>query len=333
MSHLGLTEDELNEEYIGERGEAFNQLILSLLRKGKLTKTLVDKVFDKSLFSQIFTHPSISEENYEYYEFLGDLVVNKSIGQYLSRRFPQLRCPQGVRVLTRLKINLVSKKVLAEFAESLNFWDFISATQEFRLTKKKPMLEDCFEAFMGALEQQIDEVCCKTDKAGRFTSGGGYKICYNIIQNVLDKYPICGGLPNKDGVQIGKLKYKELVDPKTRLKELFDLKRNELGKVKYQSVRNEQLCNTEVYADRKQIWSDEIKKWVSQSTISPSYNLRNLIRNHGNMPIPSEKIVLGHGTAALQADSQQAAALQALILLNRAGFSRPPPAHYAMFCD
>jgi len=164
MAHLGLTEQEMQEEYIGNRGDAFDQLILSLLRKGKLTKTLIGKVFDKNLFSQIFTHPSISEENYEYYEFLGDLVVNKSIGQYLTRRFPQLRCPQGVRVLTRLKINLVSKKVLAEFAESLGFWDYISATQEYRMTKKKPMLEDCFEAFMGALEQQIDEVCCKPDQ-------------------------------------------------------------------------------------------------------------------------------------------------------------------------
>jgi dsRNA-specific ribonuclease len=307
MAHLGLTEQEMQEEYIGDRGDAFDQLILSLLRKGKLTKTLIGKVFDKNLFSQIFTHPSISEDNYEYYEFLGDLVVNKSIGQYLTRRFPQLRCPQGVRVLTRLKINLVSKKVLAEFAESLGFWDYISATQEYRMTKKKPMLEDCFEAFMGALEQQIDEVCCKPDKAGRFTSGGGYKICYNIIQNVLDSYPICGGLPNEHGVQDGKLKYEELVDPKTRLKELFDKHRDTIGKVKYASTREEQLCHTEVYAD--------FSKMTTRSM----------------MPGMS-KLTLGHGTAALQADSQQAAAKEALIFLKNRGFSRLPPAHYAMFC-
>jgi len=44
------------------------------------------------------------------------------------------------------------------------------------------------------------------------------------------------------------------------------------------------------------------------------------------------KLTLGHGTAALQADSQQAAAKEALIFLKNRGFSRPPPAHYAMFC-
>ena len=63
-------------------------------------------IYDKDLFSQIFTHPSISEQNYEYYEFLGDLVVNKSIGQYLSRRFPQLRCPHTIAIYTILLASL-----------------------------------------------------------------------------------------------------------------------------------------------------------------------------------------------------------------------------------
>jgi len=298
---MGLSEDQLNEEYIGERGESFNQLILSLLRKGKLSKTMTDKIYDKNLFSQIFTHKSISEINYEFHEFLGDLVVNKSIGQYLSRRFPQLRCPEGVRVITRLKINLVSKKVLAEVAESLGFWDFISSTMEYRMTKKKPMMEDCFEAFMGLVEQQIDEKCCKHDKDGRVTSGGGYKICYNIIQNILDEYPICGALPGKDGIQKGLLNYYLLVDPKTRLKELFDSRKTELGKVKYHSERDEKLCHTNVFAEN----SDK------------NYN---------------KPFIIGSGTAALQSDSQQAAAAIALVFLKKKGISKPIPPFYAKFC-
>jgi hypothetical protein len=319
MTNLGLTEEELQEEYIGDRGSSFDSLILSLLKKGKLSRSKISQVYDKDLFSQIFTHPSISEQNYEYYEFLGDLVVNKSIGQYLSRRFPQLRCPQGVRVLTRLKINLVSKKVLAEFAESLGFCDFISATMEYRMTKKKPMLEDCFEAFMGAVEQQIDEKCASRDKKDRPTSGGGYRICYNIIQNILDTYPICGGLPDQNGIQQGRLVYSDLVDAKTRLKELFDFHRVDLGKVKYISERDGTLCHTHIiserYTKKDRTTGQHIQygiKLNSMAALSQPY---------------------GSGTAALQADSHQAAAANALVYFKRKGYTRDPPAHYAMFCD
>lgn len=306
MSHTGLTDVQLQEVYNGERGEAFDRLILSLLRKGKLSTAMTKKVYDKELFSQMFTHRSVNEQlNYEFHEFLGDLVVNKSIGQYLSRRFPQLRCPEGVRVITRLKINLVSKKVLAEVAESLGFWDFISATMEYRMTKKKPMMEDCFEAIMGMIEQQIDEKCCKLDKSGRVTSGGGYKVCYNIIQTILDTYPICGGLPGADGVQAGLLDYLLLVDPKTRLKELFDSRKTELGKVKYRSERDGRLCHTTVFAENGQ----------------SSRGMRF-----------SQPMQLGTGTAALQADSQQAAAKMGLTFLKKQGITKAMPPFYQKFC-
>lgn len=306
MSRTGLTDVQLQEVYNGERGEAFDQLILSLLRKGKLSKAMKKKVYDKELFSQMFTHRSVNEEiNYEFHEFLGDLVVNKSIGQYLSRRFPQLRCPAGVRVITRLKINLVSKKVLAEVADSLGFWDFITGTMEYRTTKKKSMLEDVFEAIMGMIEQQIDEKCCKPDKEGRVTSGGGYKVCYNIIQTILDTYPICGGLPGADGVQVGLLDYLLLVDPKTRLKELFDSRKTELGKVKYRSERDGRLCHTTVFAENGQ-------------------------SNRGMRF--SQPMRLGTGTAALQADSQQAAATMGLAFLKKQGITKAMPPFYQKFC-
>jgi len=305
MAHTGLTEEQLSEEYIGPRDESFDQLILSILGRGKLSKKLVDIVFDKELFSKVFTHKSIDEENnYEYYEFIGDLTINKIIGIYLTRRFPQLRCTAGVRVLTRLKINLVSKKVLAVWAESLGFWPFISATREFRETKKKPMMEDVLEAIMGLLEQQIDEKCCKPGKNGQFTSGGGFRICYNILKSVLDTFPICGGLPDEFGVQTKPLKYTELVDPKTRLKELFDKHRDALGKVKYTSERDGQLCHSEVYADMSQVQGARRSRW--------------------NM---------GRGTAALQADSRQAASEQALAFLKQRGYTRAIPDYYARFCE
>jgi hypothetical protein len=166
------------------------------------------------------------------------------------------------------------------------------------------MMEDVLEAIMGLLEQQIDEKCCKPDKSGQFTSGGGFRICYNILKSVLDTFPICGGLPNKEGVQTKPLKYADLVDPKTRLKELFDKHRDTLGKVKYSSDRDGQLCHSEVYADMSQVQGARRSRW--------------------NM---------GRGTAALQADSRQAASEQALAFLKQRGYTRAIPDYYARFCE
>ena len=151
MAHLGLSEDELSKVYQAERGTAFNRLILSLLSKGKLKKEHIKIIFDpansdsRGEFERVFTHKSADEENnYESNEFLGDLVLNHCIGKYLSKRFPQLDCAPGVRVITRLKINLVSKKYLSQFAENLGFWDYIKATMEYRMTKKKANIRRLF---------------------------------------------------------------------------------------------------------------------------------------------------------------------------------------------
>ena len=45
-------------------------------------------------------------ENYEPIEILGDSIVNCCIVWYLSRRFPQLNCQDGVKIIARLKIDM-----------------------------------------------------------------------------------------------------------------------------------------------------------------------------------------------------------------------------------
>ena len=329
MASYKTSDEALQKVYEGARDETFDKLILSLLKKGKLRSDLRDKIFSRETFSRVFTHPSANpEQNYEYHEFLGDLVVNKSIGQYLTRRFPQLRCREGVRVLTRLKINLVSKKILSEFAETCDFWPFISATMEYRTTKKKPMLEDCFEAVLGLIEELVDETCRTSDSRGRVVSGAGYMIGYNIIENILDSYPICGGYPDpQSGVQTGRLVYSELVDPKTRLKELFDFHRAEIGKVKYFSSREpisdgseNTLCHTSVCSLPPE---DEFGR-----TRRPPWGNGRKERIKGK-----NYHQLGKGIAALQADSQQAAAKQALTFFAQLGIKKEMPQYYAKFCD
>ena len=322
------SDDSQKELYEAARDGSFDKLILSLLEKGKLHRSLREKIFDRDTFAMAFTHPSASEtNNYEYHEFLGDLLVNKSIGQYLTERFPQLRCREGVRVLTRLKINLVSKKVLSGFAEECGFWRFIAATMEYRNTKKKPMLEDCFEAVLGLIEELVDEKCRKPDSGGRVVRGGGYMIGYNIVKSILDKHPICGGYPNpKTGMQSGRLIYCDLVDPKTRLKELFDCHRAIIGKVKYFSQREPMNDGSENTLSHTFVYSEPPVE--NRSPIRPPWgNSRKERMNNKTYH------KLGFGIAALQADSQQAAAAQALIFLTSRNISKQMPAYYAKFCD
>lgn len=159
------------------------------------------------IYSDAFTHISIdSDRNYEYLEILGDVTCNKSIVWYIKDRFPQLQNSEGVKVIARLRINLVSKKNFSIIADQLGFTEFISCEKDIKDQKGKSILEDVFEAFFGATELLIDKM---------ISPGAGYSICYRIIKNILDEQYIS-------------LDYEDLYDPITRLKETFDFFRQQI---------------------------------------------------------------------------------------------------------
>jgi len=193
------------EIYNGIRGPPFRDFIRSLLkiRKFKKITKAIDLITDEEgmkKYDLVFTHPSADEtKNYEFYETLGDQILNTSIVWYLFRRFPQLENPKGSDVLSRLKINLVSKKMFSELAKKLGFWPFISASVEVRSNEMKQCLEDTFEAFFGMTALLLDQ---------RKRRGVGPSICYDIIEKIFEDVEIS-------------LKYEDLFDPKTRLGELF----------------------------------------------------------------------------------------------------------------
>lgn len=272
------------EIYSGDRGINFENMLRNILKKGKLKKDYIDLIIKNGipLYSQAFTHPTADENNnYEPLEFLGDSIVNCVIVWYLSRRFPQLNCQDGVKILARLKINLVSKKVFANFGSELDFWRYVSADKETRDTKMKKTLEDVFEAFFGATQKLIDS---------EIRMGVGYSICYNIIQNLFENMQIS-------------LKYEDLYDPKTRLKEVFDFFKDKIGQVKYENERIDRIQYVKVY----RLYTDERGK--------------------------KQKILLGQGSAALKPDAVQKAASRAIEYLNREGkFIKDVPEIYKKLC-
>ena len=258
------------EIYSGNRGINFENMLKSILKKGKLKDEYIDRIIKNGmpLYSQAFTHPTADENNnYEPLEFLGDSIVNCVIVWYLSRRFPQLNCQDGVKILARLKINLVSKKIFADFGNQLDFWKYVSADKETRDTKMKKTLEDVFEAFFGATQKLIDS---------EIRMGVGYSICYNIIKNLFGPMHIS-------------LKYEDLYDAKTRLKEVFDYFKDTIGQLKYENERIDRIQYVKVY----RLFTD--------------------IRGK------KQKLLIGDGSAALKPDAQQKAALRALEYLNSEG--------------
>ena len=239
----------------------FKSLIERTLKLTSLSNSSIKSLLDdrKFIFNQkhlsalelyenyVFTAPCYDAAiNYEFLEILGDSTINKAIVTHFTRRFPKLQCPQGVRTIARLKIKYVSKDTFYKFAEKLGFWDFIKASPDTRERRKKPTLEDVFEAFCGATEWIINKKI-------------GSDIGYHIIQKLIDCL--------FNDIEIS-LEHNELYDAITRLKETQDYhlskegrahwnKKNgqEFGRIKYESKRiiDEQTCYSRQYVTIKRV--------------------------------------------------------------------------------
>ena len=296
-----MSTDNIQGIYLGSRGKDFRDLIKQVLKKSKLKRKYVDILTDEEsmkLYANAFTSDSVDEENnYQVMEQLGDLTGNKFIVTYMYKRFPQLKCSEGVKVAARLRINYGSKQSFAEISRKLGFWSFISATNDLRQRKMKPLLEDVFEAFLGTTEDILD--------TRMKTIGVGNAIVYNILSNIFDEMDIS-------------LKYEDLYDAKTRLKELFDLPANiiKLGPLVYKENKNKD--DTITYSS---VYRVDGGKY--QEKPDGTLNKKRIIGGSYTL--------IGEGSAALKADAQQKSSSAALEVLKSQGWSKPIPLVYQKF--
>jgi ribonuclease III len=111
---------------------------------------------------------NLFDKSYERLEFLGDTICKASISGYIFQRYPN----EDEGFMTRLKTKLENRQAFAKFGKLLGLDRFILISyqleQKMGRTSEK-VLEDCFEAFMGAL--YLDS---------------GFDICRNIIINFLE---------------------------------------------------------------------------------------------------------------------------------------------------
>lgn len=183
----------------------FEEFLVQLLKRSLKTEEITEIIRDyKSHLVAAFTSSEFDpDENYEFFEQIGDLSINKFIVTYMGRRFPQLRSSNGVGVLASLRILYGSKETLSRLAEKYGIDKYVRATQEEKVDKNKfrSILEDVFEALFGALEFAIDH---KWNMPGL-----GYITVYRILSSMFDEQDI-------------RIDYESLVDAKTRLNELKD---------------------------------------------------------------------------------------------------------------
>ena len=162
-----------------------------------LQKCEIDyKISDIELFQRAFTHKSyikkedcvkiventigaleLQEESYERLEFLGDSVVGLIVVEYLYERF----FDQNEGAMTRYKSNLVNKEALASFSRWLQLQPFVIISKQIETNhgrENDSILEDVFEAFMGALylDCNENEKCKKT----------GFEICSEFMLYILE---------------------------------------------------------------------------------------------------------------------------------------------------
>ena len=114
-------------------------------------------------YRQAFVHSSycgMANSN-ERLEFLGDSVLGNIVSQYLFKRFPE----QQEGFLTKIRTKIVRSSALADVASKLNFDKFLltnfssgsGETTSENMIKSPKLLEDCFEAFIGAMSLDFDD--------------------------------------------------------------------------------------------------------------------------------------------------------------------------------
>jgi ribonuclease-3 len=127
------------------------------LMTNNLENKLDYKFKNRILLKESLTHPSFQKRslkdkktNNQRLEFLGDSVLDLVVTGYLYRSFPSFS--EGK--LTKIKSVIVSKDILAKWANNLSLGKYIILGKGEDSTggrKKLSILADCFEALLGAI--------------------------------------------------------------------------------------------------------------------------------------------------------------------------------------
>lgn len=176
-----------------------NNKILSEDNLQNLLKTYdTDQYYDINYYRRAFIHKSYvtrKNENYETgntncpencmylqelsnerLEYLGDSILNSSIASYVFERYPD----ENEGFLTVIRTKLVNGKMLANLAKKIGLSEYLVISKQIDENdgrNNKNVLEDAFEAFIGAIYLDHEE-----------KNENGFNIARNWIINVIETF-------------------------------------------------------------------------------------------------------------------------------------------------
>jgi dsRNA-specific ribonuclease len=328
-----------------------------LMIRGKLKPKYVMKLLNipqvLTYYERAFTNKTYDPVNhYEFLEFIGDGTVNNCTKWYISRKFNEYDLTEGPQEpLSRLMITIVQNKTLAGLAHDLGFWAYIRSSMHNRQTQRQKMLEDVFEAVLGATQWVIDEY---------IGMGAGYAICYNIMASVLDEDERIKKFVQRREEGLPAINYDDVCDPITILKQTMEdgqLNEQRIGRIipnpdpqiidmdpatarqyiinnrservpKYdKAVRVLKPAEYVVKREEVEIGENVYRKvfveyWLQRGYMSGPTN--NLVFQ----PDYAKPVLLGRGEGFEQKKAIEQAAKNALATLRKMGLSKPIPQSY-----
>ena len=129
----------------------------------------------------------LMDDDYERLEFLGDAVVSVVVAKYLFERFPD----KNEGFLTKMRTKLVNGEMLGFLGNKLGFGKFAIMSRHIEDKCKgrtsQHILEDIFEAFVGAMFLDFNEID-NYNLLDNFYSGIGFQICEKFIIHVIEEF-------------------------------------------------------------------------------------------------------------------------------------------------
>lgn len=126
----------------------------------------------------------LQDVSYERLEFLGDSVLNNVVASYLFDRYPD----EQEGFLTSVRSMLVNGKTLAVLGERLGLAPYVMLSRQVEANggrAAKAVLEDVFEAFVGAIFCDFSRGGCP---AYRDDKREGYGHAYRFLVGVLETH-------------------------------------------------------------------------------------------------------------------------------------------------
>ena len=129
----------------------------------------------------------IQKESYERLEFLGDAIIELAAVSYIFQRFTG----QNEKLMHRVKTNIVDRYALSKFAKVLGMDKFLVLSKQAEDKNKREDVKklcDVFEAFMGALYQDVND---RTEDYRDIKFDGisniGFQVCESFYINMVEE--------------------------------------------------------------------------------------------------------------------------------------------------